>query len=83
MDPETRTLYVRGSVSETAVAAFGKDVHEAVSRQAARSVDLSCVDFMPAAATRALVGVPAGVRVADGSVPHRVLALCGLPHTSW
>lgn len=83
VDPETRTLYVCGTVSETSVGTFGEDVRTAVSRHRVGAVDLTHVDFMPAAATRALAGVPVDIRVADGSVPHRVLAVCGLPHAPW
>ena len=83
MDAETRTLYVSGSVVEPLVGTFDDDVRNAISAGGARTLDLTHVDFLPAAATRALAGADVDVRVAADSVPHRVLGICGLPHRPW
>lgn len=89
LDRPARVLRVHGVVDEMSVHAFRDDLLGALGADADLTVDLGDVDFFPSVAVGALV---AGIRqaaaaggtlevlVVAGSVPHRVLGICQLPH---
>lgn len=83
-------MYVHGTVDEISASAFRADLLDRVEAgDGAFVVDLCDVDFFPSAAVGALVaGLKAAatarrqvdVRVTDGTLPQRVLRICGLPY---
>lgn len=87
---DSRTFYAHGTVDEISAGAFRDDLLGRVeAADGGFVVDLTAVEFFPSAAVGALVaGLKAAaardqevrVRVADGTLPQRVLRICGLPY---
>ena len=89
LDRSASVLRVHGVVDEMSAHTFRDDLLGALKADGSLSVDLSDVDFFPSVAVGVLV---AGIRQAGanggaldvlvdaGSVPHRVLTICHLPH---
>ena len=91
-DDASRTLFVSGSVDETATHQLREAIEKySVGYTQDLIVDLGDVNFLPsvgvgvlAAATRRAdeTGHAIGLIALDGSVPMQVLKICGLPHST-